>query len=291
VARAGPLDDDPDGAEEHPEFGGAARVVNVIDARQSYLQKIVRAGLAALGHHEAAAASRHFAYEMVTLSPATAKLLGVETEEGKGVEMSGRKGIGVKADDLLDRLEEKAREEIAQRNRELARDELVRLARELATAALRFFMVKTTTTRVLAFDFDEALSFEGDSGPYLQYSLVRARNIGRKLAAAGRAADVPAEEVAALPAGLFSDDLWELVHAVARIGETVEKAGETLELSLVARHALELAQRFHALYHHHPVLHEEDRALAAARLATFQIFARGLRQLADLLGLPEPERM
>jgi len=280
-----------EGATDHPSFGGGSDVVNVIDARQSYLQKIVRAGLSALGHHDAAERSTHFAYEMVTLSPATAKRLGVETEEGKGTEMSGRKGIGVKADDLLDELAKKAREEISERNRELEHDELVRLAREISTAALRFFMVKATTTRVLAFDFDEALSFEGDSGPYLQYSLVRAKNIGRRLAEAGLEVEVSPEDAAALDQELFSDDLWELAHAVARTGEAVEKAATTLELSLVARHALDLAQQFHALYHHHPVLREEDPGLRRARLATFQVFARGLRATAELLGLPEPERM
>lgn len=280
-----------EGATEHPAFGGGTDVVNVIDARQSYLQKIVRAGLSALGHHEAAERSTHFAYEMVTLSPATAKRLGVETEEGKGTEMSGRKGIGVKADDLLDELARKAREEIAERNRDLGHEELVRLAREISTAALRFFMIKATTTRVLAFDFDEALSFEGDSGPYLQYSLVRAKNIGRKLAEAGLEVEVAPADAAALDPELFADDLWELAHAVARTGEVVEKAATTLELSLVARHALELAQQFHALYHHHPVLREEDPAVRRARLATFQVFVRGLRATADLLGLPEPERM
>ncbi len=280
-----------DGAAEHPAFGGGSRVVNVIDARQSYLQRVVRAGLSALDFHDAAERSIHFAYEMVTLSPATARLLGVEVGEGKGAEMSGRRGIGVKADDLLDRLEEKAREEIGERNRELEHEELVGLARQIATAALRFFMVKATTTRVLAFDFDEALSFEGDSGPYLQYSLVRAKAIGRKLVAAGLEAEVTRDAVAALPVELFGDDLWELVHAVARTGEVTEKAAATLELSLVARHALELAQRFHALYHHHPVLHEENPDLRRVRLAVFQVFARGLRACADLLGLPEPERM
>lgn len=280
-----------EGVDDHPPFGGAERVVNVIDARQSYLQKIVRAGLSALGHHEAAGRSVHFAYEMVSLSTATARLLGFATDDGRTLEMSGRKGIGVKADDLLDRLEEKAREEIASRNRELAGDELAALARQISTAALRFFMVKATTTRVLAFDFDEALSFEGDSGPYLQYSLVRARNIGRKLAAAGLEAEVAAGALAATDAGLWSDDLWELVHAVARTGEAVEKAAATLELSLVARHALDLAQAFHALYHHHPVLHEDNPDLRRVRLATFQIFARGLRAATELLGVPEPARM
>jgi len=280
-----------DGAESHPAFGGADEVINVIDARQSYLQKIVRAGLSALGHHDAAERSHHFAYEMVTLSPATAKLLGVDSGEGKGVEMSGRKGIGVKADDLLDRLELKAREEIATRNRDLSHDELLELSRQIATAALRFFMVKATTTRVLAFDFDEALSFEGDSGPYLQYSLVRARNIGRRLQAEGLEATIDAAATAALAPELFPDDLWELVHAAARTAEVVEKATSTLELSLLARHALELAQLFHALYHHHPILREENAELRRARLAAFGIFARALGDTAELLGLPIPERM
>ncbi len=284
-----------EGAVEHPPFGGAERVVNVIDARQSYLQKIVRAGLSALGHREAAERSVHFAYEMVSLSPKTAEALGVASaagSEGKSIEMSGRKGIGVKADDLLDRLEEKAREEIAGRHRDLERDELHRLAREIAVAALRFFMVKTGTTRVIAFDFDEALSFEGDSGPYLQYALVRARNIERKLAA-GDAPPPPlaGADVAALPPAACADDLWDLVLASTAIEETVEKAVATLELSLVARAAIELAQRFNGAYHHHPVLQEKDAALRLARRAAFATFARAERALTELLGIPEPDRM
>jgi arginyl-tRNA synthetase len=228
-----------------PAFGRAQRVVNVIDARQSYLQKIVAAGLEALGHAEEAKSSVHFAYEMVALSAAAARQLGLAaTEEdaaaegdsgaaavaGKATLMSGRKGIGVKADDLLDRLEAKAREGIAERNRELGEQELGRLARQIATAALRFLMVKATTTRVIAFDFDEALNFEGETGPYLRYSLVREANIRRKLDAAGMASAVAAAEVAALPAELWSDDLWDLVLAVAQIEETVERAADTLEL-------------------------------------------------------------
>lgn len=280
-----------EGAEEHPRFGAGTRVVNVIDARQSYLQKIVRAGLSAVGHHDAAERSVHFAYEMVSLSAATARALGVASEDGKAQEMSGRKGIGVKADDLLDRLEEKAREEIAARNRELAPGELATLATKIATAALRFFMVKTGTTRVIAFDLDEALDFEGDSGPYLQYALVRSRAIERKLSAAGRGGALDPAAVAGQRPELWTDDLWDLVHASAQVADVVEKAADTLELSLVARHALELAQRFNALYHHHPVLHEPDAELAAVRRAAFAACATALAALCDLLGIPEPEKM
>ncbi|HEY4572386.1 MAG TPA: arginine--tRNA ligase, partial [Thermoanaerobaculia bacterium] len=276
-----------DGVEGHPRFGNAWRVFNVIDVRQSYLQKIVRAGLQALGHPAEADRSVHFAYEMVALSPATARQLGFLDEaegEDKVLEMSGRKGIGVKADDLIDQLELKAREEIAKRNRDLGEAELDGLAHEIATAALRFFMVKATNNRVIAFDFDEALSFEGESGPYLQYSLVRAKNIRRRLQQEGIAADVFPEEVAALPEEVWSEDLWDLILEVAQTGETVEKAAESLELSLIARHALDIAQRFNALYHRHPILQEKDPQVRAGRLATVQIFRRGLESLGELLG-------
>ena len=283
------------GVADHPPFGRAGRVVNVIDIRQSYLQKIVRAGLEALGHAEQAERSVHFAYEMVALSPAAARALGVAVEgedgEAKTLEMSGRKGIGVKADDLIDQLIAKAREEIAARNRELAEAELQQLAVEIATAAMRFFMVKASTNRVIAFDFAEALAFEGESGPYLQYAVVRWRNIQRKLAAAGLATTVTAEEAAALPEEAWADDLWDLALFGARLGETVERAGRALELSLIARHALELAQRFNAVYHRHPILQEPDAALRAARLAASQAFAAALGALAGLLGIPLPERM
>jgi arginyl-tRNA synthetase len=283
------------GVPEHPPFGGADRVVNVIDIRQSYLQKIVRAGLEALGYAEQAERSVHFAYEMVALSPATARLLGVAVEgddgEGKTLEMSGRKGIGVKADDLMDQLVAKAREEIAARNRELAEGELQALAVSIATAALRFFMVKASTNRVIAFDFAEALSFEGESGPYLQYATVRARNIQRKLAAAGLPDQVAPEEAAALPEETWADDLWDLALQGAQIGDTVDKAGRSLELSLLARHAHDLAQRFNAVYHRHPILQEEDAALRTARLAATLAFEAALGALCGLLGVPLPERM
>ncbi len=277
-----------------PAFGGAARVINVIDARQSYLQKIVRAGLEALGHPSEAARSIHFAYEMVSLSPATARLLGYLDEEGdagKSLEMSGRKGIGVKADDLLDRLIEKSREEVSARQPELGEAESLALAREIATAALRFFMVKATTTRIIAFDFDEALSFEGESGPYLQYSLVRVKNIERKLREAGIDHRLGVEELVAIGPEAWSDDLWSLVLEVGRIPEIVAKAGSTLELSLLARHALDLAQAFNACYHRHPILHEVEPGRRAVRLAAVRVFARGLARLAEVLGIPIPERM
>ena len=284
-----------DGVADHPAFGRAGQVINVIDARQSYLQKIVRTGLEALGYEEQAERSIHFAYEMVTLSASTARELGyveeADSDAARNLEMSGRKGIGVKADDLIDQLEAKSRQEITARSRDLSEDELNGLAHQIATGALRFLMVKATTSRVIAFDLDEALNFEGDSGPYLQYSSVRARNIQRRLAEEGLPTDVDPQTVAELPAELWADDLWDLVLSVALTPEKVELAGKTLELSVLARHGLELAQKFHAVYHRHPILHESDEQLREARLATTLIFLRGLDALARLLGIPLPSRM
>jgi arginyl-tRNA synthetase len=283
-----------DGVEGHPVFGHAWRVFNVIDTRQSYLQKIVRAGLQALGHEAEAERSVHFAYEMVALSTATARLLGYLDEQGgedKVLEMSGRKGIGVKADDLMDQLIVRARDEVLKRNRDLGEAELEVLARQIAIAALRFFMAKATTNRVIAFDFDEAVSFEGETGPYLQYSLVRANNIRRRLAQEGLPAEVFADEISALPHELWSEDLWDLILQVAQIGETVEKATETLELSLIARHALDVAQHFNTVYHRHPILQEKDPQVRAVRLAMVVVFRRGLETLGELLGIPIPEKM
>jgi arginyl-tRNA synthetase len=281
------------GEPGHPAFGQAFRAINVIDTRQSYLQKIVRAGLESLGHKAEAERSVHFAYEMVALSPATARLLGflAEDAEDKTLEMSGRKGIGVKADDLIDRLEAKSREEISARDRDLPQEALNTLAHQIAVAALRFFMVKATTNRVIAFDFDEALSFEGESGPYLQYSLVRAKNIRRRLAEAGLPDAVTADEVARLGPEHFPEDLWDLVLAVAQTGEAVERGAEGLELSVVARQALDLAQRFNAVYHRHPILQEADPEVRAARLAAVQAFRRGLEVLCGLLAIPTPDKM
>ncbi len=284
-----------DAPEEAPSFGNGARVVNVIDARQSYLQKIVQAGLEALGYAEEAANSIHFAYEMVALSPAATRQLGVAGGGGEESEtvtvMSGRKGIGVKADDLLDQLENKARDGIAERNRELSEEELDALSRKIAVGALRFLMVKATTTRVIAFDFEEALNFEGETGPYLQYSMVREANIRRKLEAAGHSFEVDAARLRDQAGEIWADDLWDLNLSVSRISETLEKAGASLELSLVARHAIDLARKFHGIYHRHPILHESDETLRHTRLATMKIFRQGLGNLMEILGIPVPERM
>jgi arginyl-tRNA synthetase len=284
-----------------PSFGRATRVYNVIDVRQAYPQKVVREGLRVLGFAAEADRSEHFSYEIVALSPKAARALAErfgeeyrlspEDEKKPFVEMSGRKGLGVKADDLYEILLERSREEIARRREGegAAESEAAdRDARAIAVGALRYFLLKFGRNKVIAFDFDEAVSFEGDTGPYLQYSGVRADNIFRKLAERG----LPNEPS---PDGLaraaWEDDLWSILLDAASTGEMAERAIASLELSTLARHAFTLAQAFNQFYHRHPIAAEPDADVRNRRLAVARIFRREMARLLELLGIPEPGRM
>ncbi|MBW3566126.1 MAG: arginine--tRNA ligase [Acidobacteria bacterium] len=287
-----------DGESGAPQFGDADRVYNVIDNRQAYLQKIVREGLRLMGHEKEADNSIHFSYEMVALSPATAADLGLtlseDDQEKRTVEMSGRKGVGVKADDLLDALERKALEEVRSRADEGAgSDQDGDLARLIAIAALRYFMLKYGTNRVIAFDFAEALSFEGDSGPYLQYSTVRASNIFRKMAERGVATGLDtAQELDFLTVGdPINDEAWEIVRLASMTGEIVRRAVETLELSTITHHALELCQKFNTFYQKYSILNEPDPRERRRRAAVVEVFRKGMTTILELLGIPVPARM
>jgi arginyl-tRNA synthetase len=277
-------------------FGGGDSVINVIDVRQSYPQKVVKEAVRRAGFPAGADRSTHFAYEMVALTPASAELLGVTlSDEDRGrayVEMSGRKGLGVKADDLVERLVEKAIEQILDRQPG-ERPDLSR-AEAIAIGALRVYMTRTSRNKVIAFDFDDALAFEGDTGPYLQYAAVRTANIFRKLEEKGLPGLLDAEEaasVAALDAAHLDDGLWDVVRTCGRTQETFEKAAETLEVSLLVRHALAVGAAFHHLYHTHPILQAENDESRRARRAALQLVARTLDDVLGVLGVPVPERM
>ena len=284
----------------HPPFGGARRVINVIDQRQSYPQKVVREGLLALGFADEANRSVHFAYEMVAMTPKSVARLAEEfgdeyrlSEEDRGktvVEMSGRKGLGVKANDLLELLIREARKRSVGSELEAPPSDAAGLStpEAIAVGALRYFMLKFGRNKIIAFDFDEALAFEGDSGPYLQYSSVRVENILRKLRERGLAADV---DPADLAGEAWEDDLWEMFVETARIDEVAARAVETLEIAAVARHAYALAQAFSRFYHRHPIASEEDPRLRRRRLAAALAFREGLSRLLSLLGIPSPEEM
>jgi arginyl-tRNA synthetase len=276
-------------------FGHGSHVINVIDVRQSYPQKVVKEAVRRAGFPEAADRSVHFAYEMVALTPASAEALGVElTDEDRArpfVEMSGRRGLGVKADDLLDRLVEKANDQILARASEPPE---AGRAEAIAVGALRVYMTRFSRNKVIAFDLDEALAFEGDTGPYLQYAAVRAANIFRKLEETGLKGRLDAAEIdglEALPASALDDGLWDVVRTCSRTLDTLEKVAESLEVSLLVRHALAVAAGFHHLYHTHPIAQEKDETTRRARRAALQVVSVHLADLLGVLGVPVPGRM
>ncbi len=287
--------------DDPPAFGGAVTTYNVIDVRQSYLQKLLKQALATMGYTAQAERSIHFSYEMVALSHATARELGYELspEDQKKpfVEVSGRKGLGVKADDLLDLLEKKATEEVQRRNPERPGPEVARIGREIGLAAVRYFMIKYSRGKVIAFDIDEALSFEGESGPYLQYSVVRANNIFAKLQEreGTSTADVTASLSGLDPAGLEGADgdheLWALVLEASRLDEIVEQVVRSLEFSVLAKWAFGLAQQFNAFYHRAPILNEERIDLRLWRAAGVAYYRAQLTRALDMMGIPVPARM
>jgi arginyl-tRNA synthetase len=284
-----------------PAFGHAAIVYNVIDARQAYLQNVVVAGLRALGFNEQADKSVHFSYEIVALTPRCAAELGytLSDEDAKKpyVEVSGRKGLGVKADDLLDRLESAALAEVEERHPELPAAERTAIAHAIAIGALRYFLLKFTRTAIIAFDFKDALSFEGETGPYCQYAVVRARNIFRKLSEQqpdfdlASLGEVDQKAAATLFSGAEGIGLWELAMLAGSLGMQIEAAVGAQEPAFIAKYAFQLAQAFNLFYHHHRVLTEEDAAkkkflLQLSRLVEVQLVAA-----LGLLGIEAPEKM
>ena len=286
-----------DGDSGAPSFGGGAAVFNVIDVRQSYLQDVVRAGLRALGYERQSERSIHFSYEMVALSPRCCAELGIELSEEDQrrpyVEVSGRKGLGVKADDLIDMLIESALGEVRSRHDELSEEDQRKIATDIAVGALRYFMLRFTRTTVIAFDFQEALSFEGETGPYAQYAAVRARNIFRQLEArGGKVPDFDGELGAdALARQLENEDFWQLLLSASRMDWTIERAISAEEPAQIARYAFQVAQTFNNFYHQHHILNEEDREKKVFLLWMTRFFLNELESVLDVMGIPTPKVM
>jgi arginyl-tRNA synthetase len=280
-----------------PNFGAPATTVyNVIDSRQAYLQDVVSEGLRALGHGEEADHSIHFAYEIVALTPRCAAEMGYELspEETKKpyVEVSGRKGFGVKADDLLDKLEAATLSEVQQRHADMDSETQRQTAHKIAVGALRFFLLKFTRNATIAFDFKDALSFEGETGPYCQYAVVRIRGIRRKGTEAGAThMEVTQETVATLFSGSEGNGLWELVVLAGSLDMAVEAAIKGQEPAFVAKFAFQLAQAFNLFYHHHHILSEADEQKRAFLLRLTELVETQLVRALDLLGIEAPEKM
>jgi len=289
------------GEKDHPHFGNVAEIYNVIDARQSEAQNTVIEALRGLGHNEAADHYTHFSYEMVALTPRCAAELGYTlSEEDKArsyIEVSGRKGFGVKADDLLDRLIASAKNEVDSRHPQLTDAERLSIATQIAIGALRYFMLKFTKQSVIAFDFKEALSFEGETGPYAQYAVVRATSIFKKaeidLESFCRdvARNVSAESFTKFLAGNNADEFWELWQASAKTSYIVDQCIATTEPAYLAKHAFQLAQLFSAFYHRHPILSEPDEKRKRFLLATVAVVRREMIRTLAVMGITVPPLM
>jgi arginyl-tRNA synthetase len=286
-----------DGEATHPQFGGAQAIYNVIDTRQSDPQSNVIQALRGMGYTDQADRYTHFSYEMVALTPRCAVELGYDVSAEDlarpYIEVSGRKGFGVKADDLIDKLILATRAEVDAR--QTGRDETERqqIAKQIAIGALRYFMLKFTRNSVIAFDFKDALSFEGETGPYIQYAVVRARNIFRK------AATTPDEVLSSFAAidpapyltGEENEDIWALWLRAARRTHVLDQCISSSEPAYLAKHAFQLAQEFNNFYHRHHILTEEDPARKTFLLATAAVALRELVVVLAWLGIESPEAM
>jgi len=290
-----------DGEKDHPHFGDVAEIYNVIDTRQSEAQNTVIEALRGLGHDEAADRYTHFSYEMVALTPRCAAELGYQlSDEDKArpwIEVSGRKGFGVKADDLLDVLIASAGKEVDARHPELSANERAGVAAQIAIGALRYFMLKFTKPSVIAFDFKDALSFEGDTGPYAQYAVVRASNIFRKGGfdpgsfCGEKAGRVSPEDFAKYLNGTSNNDVWELWLSAAKTSYIVGQCIATAEPAYLARHAFQLAQLFNTFYHRYPILSEADEGRKRFLLTTTALVRRELIRVLAAMGISVPPVM
>ena len=301
-----------EGEEKHPQLGGATAIYNVIDSRQSDPQANVIQALRGMSYAAQADHYTHFSYEMVALTPRCAEELGysVSDEDRKKpyIEVSGRKGFGVKADDLIDKLIAATRAEVDARQTGRDDAERQKIAEQIAIGALRYFMLKYTRNSVIAFDFKDALSFEGETGPYIQYAVVRIRNIFRK---GGTTAEAVLAEFASERAsqrgpsrqgtargslseyfsGEDNEDIWALWLRAGRFSLVLEQCIATSEPAYLAKHAFQLAQEFANFYHRHHILTEEDPARKTFLLATAAVALRELVRSLALLGIESPEAM
>jgi arginyl-tRNA synthetase len=206
--------------------------------------------------------------------------------------VSGRKGYGVKADDLLDKLIAAAQAEVDTRHPELAATERTQIAKQIAVGALRYFMLRFARNTVIAFDFKDALSFEGETGPYIQYAIVRAANIFRK---ADTSEEAALAAVANLDLSALANDdgtsLWETWLLAGRLTALIEQSIATAEPAHLARYAFQLAQQFNNFYHRYHILNEMNPTRRALLMATAAVARREMVRALGYLGIEAPPVM
>jgi arginyl-tRNA synthetase len=238
---------------------------------------------------------------MVVLTPRCAAELGYDlSEEDKTkpfIGVSGRKGFGVKADDLLDQLIASAKKEVDSRHPQVAEPERLGIATQIAIGALRYFMLKYTKQSVIAFDFKEALSFEGETGPYAQYAVVRATSIFRKAGVdvetfgKDAALGLSAADFAAYLNAEGANEIWELWLACSKTSSVIHQSIATTEPANLAKHVFQLAQLFNTFYHRHPILSEPDEKRKRFLMATVAVVRTELMRTLAVMGITVPPVM
>jgi arginyl-tRNA synthetase len=271
-----------DGKRKNVHFGGSDLAVSVIDTRQSYLQRIVVKVLERL-HEGSSRRYLHRSYEVVSLSKKTATSLGFEIE-GEFAHMSGRKGLYVNVDTMLDRLKDKARVETGKRNLSEPKEWVDDVAEAVAVAALRYELLKQDPDKMIVFDMEDALQFQGDTGPYLLYSYARARRILDKTEGTPRITPSTAEK-------LNKKQEVQLAKKMSMLDMSATTAGEFLSPKEIARFAHELAVLFNDFYESVQVNKEPDAELRDARLALVDAASRVLAESMNLMGLPVKDRI
>lgn len=272
----------PDGKPVDKRFNGGERVITVIDSRQTRLQRIISQVLSKIGSSDRE--YLHLGYEAVTLSSDTAKAFGIDIGDRQFMHMSGRKGIYVNADYVLDTLHAKAYEEVKTRNPGFTEEQLHKTAEEIAISAIRYNMIKQDLDKIITFDVKESLSLEGDTGPYLQYAYARSQRILEK---SGQS--VEGTEFAF--SRLDSKSEIALIKEIAKLDLAVEDAARSLSPKSLARHSYILATAFNLFYEKVPVLKESDGEIRAARIALVKAFGIALKNALGALGISALDKM
>ena len=266
-------------------FNGGERVITIIDSRQSRLQRIISQVLSKIGvggGNEYV----HLSYEAVTLSSDTAKEFGIDIGDRQFMHMSGRKGIYINADYVLDALHAKAYEEVRNRNPDFSDQQLNKIAEEVSISAIRYNMIKQDFDKIITFDIKESLSLEGDTGPYLQYAYARSQRILEK----SQQGIIVGRTNSAFDRLTHQSEI-ALIKEIAKLDLVIENAAKSLSLKSLARYAYDLAMTFNLFYEEVPVLREQVNEVRMARLGLVKAFGIALKNTLELLGITALDRM
>ncbi|HEY9407478.1 MAG TPA: arginine--tRNA ligase [Nitrososphaera sp.] len=266
-------------------FNGGERVITIIDSRQSRLQRIISQVLSKIG---VGGGNKyvHLSYEAVTLSSDTAKEFGIDIGDRQFMHMSGRKGIYINADYVLDALHAKAYEEVRNRNPDFSDQQLNKIAEEISISAIRYNMIKQDFDKIITFDIKESLSLEGDTGPYLQYAYARSQRILEK----SQQGIIVGRTNSAFDRLTHQSEI-ALIKEIAKLDLVIENAAKSLSLKSLARYAYDLAMTFNLFYEKVPVLREQVNEVRMARLGLVKAFGIALKNTLELLGITALDRM